>query len=63
MSFDYVVCVLIVIGILGLFGGWKLIKYFNYELNYKESFLFPITILILTCLSLFDFSFIQTYVG
>lgn len=63
MIFDYVVCILIVIGILGLVGGWKLINHFNYELNYKESLLFPISILILTILCLVDFSFIQIYVG
>lgn len=62
MIFNYVVCILVVIGILGLFYGWKLIQHFNYELNYKESFLFSISILILISLCLFDFSFIQIHV-
>lgn len=62
MIFNYIVCILVVIGIFGLFYGWKLIQHFNYELNYKESFLFSISILILISLCLFDFSFIQIYV-
>lgn len=41
MSFDYVLLILIIIGILGGFGFWKLIKHFKYEMNFRESLLFP----------------------
>lgn len=63
MNFDYVVLILIIIGILGLFSGWKLIKYFNYELNFKESLLFSISILALTILCLVNFSLIRISIG
>jgi len=63
MIFDYVISILIIVGILGGFGFLNLIKHYNYELNFKESLLFPVSTLILTILCLADFSLIQIYVG
>lgn len=63
MSFDYVVCVLIVVGILLGFGWWKLIGHYNYELNFKESLIYSFPILILTILGLVDYSIIRKNLG
>ena len=62
VSIDYVVLILI-IGIMGGFGFWKIIKHFKYELNFNESLLFSISILALTILCLADFSLTKISVG
>jgi len=55
MNFDYIVLILIITGILGGFGFWKLIKHFKYELKFKEILLFSIPLLVLAILCLIDF--------
>lgn len=58
----YVYMILIFIGILGGFGFWKLLKHYNYELNFKESLIYPFSILILTIICLVDFDLMQIYI-
>lgn len=60
MSFDYILFILVIIGIFIGFSFWKLIKHFKYEMNFKESLLFPISILALTVICLTDFSLLKT---
>lgn len=60
MSFDYILFILVIIGIFIGFSFWKLIKHFKYEMNFKESLLFPISLLALTVICLTDFSLLKT---
>ena len=63
MSYNYIILILIIIGILGGYGFWRLIKHYNYEINFKESILYSIYILILTFSCLFDFSLMHIYIN
>ena len=57
MLFKYII--LIFLGLLIGFGFWKFIKHYNYELNYKESLIYSIPVLMLTILGLIDYSVIK----
>jgi len=59
VSFDYVILILVIIGLLGGLCFLRTIKNHNYELNFKESLLFPILLLILTFICLFDFKLLN----
>ncbi len=59
MKFNYIILILIMIGILVGFVFYKLIKYCKYELHFKESVLYSIQILIISVFGLIDYSLIK----
>ncbi len=59
MSFDYVILILVIIGLFGGLCFLRIIKNHNYELNFKESLLYSILLLILTFIFLFDFKLLN----
>ncbi len=59
MLFEYIIIILVLLALLLEFVFFRLIKHYNYELNYKESLLYSIPILIITIFSLTDYSVIR----
>lgn len=59
MVHDYTVLILVILGIVGGVGFWKLIRHFNYELHFWESLLFLIPVLVLVIFCLVDFDLIH----
>lgn len=58
-------CVILITSIatLGIFGEYKLIKYYNYELNFKESIIFCIASIILNVWYLLDKDILKVQIG
>lgn len=59
MLFEHIILILVFLALLIGFIFWKFIKYYNYELNYKESLLYSIPILIISIFGLIDYSVIR----
>jgi hypothetical protein len=59
MSSDFIILCFIIIEIIGGFIFWKTIKYFNYDLHFKESLLFVMPTLLLTMWCLVDFKLLN----
>lgn len=59
MLFEYIILILVFLALLIGFVFFKFIKHYNYELNYKESLLYSIPILIMTIFGLIDYSVIR----
>ena len=58
-------CVILITSIatLGIFGEYKLIKHYNYELNFKESIIFCIASIILNVWYLLDKDILKVQIG
>lgn len=59
MIFEYIILIFVFLALLIGFVFFRFIKHYNYELNYKESLLYSVPILVITIFGLIDYSVIR----
>lgn len=63
VNFNYIILILVIMGIICAYSFRVIIKHVKYELNFKESLLYSFSILILTLFCLIDYRLIRVNIG